>query len=58
MTHALEAMHGFVQQIYPLNATEWANFASIWQPFDAKRKAILTASGEVECYVYFVVEGV
>ena len=58
MTKALEAMHGVVQQIYPLNATEWANFAGIWQPFDAKRKTILTASGEVERYVYFVTEGV
>ena len=58
MTNELAAMHGIVEQIYSLNATDWAVFASIWQPFEAKRKVILTASGEVERYVYFVVEGV
>jgi CRP-like cAMP-binding protein len=51
-------MHQFVQQIYPLSAADWAAFSEIWQPFEAKRKVILTASGEVERYVYFVLEGV
>ena len=54
MTNALDAMYSVTQQFYPLNATNWAVFASIWQPFEAKRKDILTASGEVERYVYFV----
>jgi CRP-like cAMP-binding protein len=58
MTNGLEAMHGIVQRIHPLNTTDWAVFAAIWQPFEAKRKVILTTSGEVERYVYFVVEGV
>jgi CRP-like cAMP-binding protein len=58
MTEYLDAMHQFVQHIYPLNAADWAAFSEIWQPFDAKRKVVLTASGEVERYVYFVLEGV
>jgi CRP-like cAMP-binding protein len=58
MTTSLDAMHRVVQQIHPLNATDWAVFSAIWQPFDAKRKVILTASGEVERYVYFVLDGV
>jgi CRP-like cAMP-binding protein len=58
MKESLDVMHRVVQQIHPLNATDWAVFADIWQPFEAKRKVILTASGEVERYVYFVLEGV
>ena len=58
MPEYLDTMHQFVQQIYPLNAADWAAFSAIWQPFDAKRKVVLTASGEVERYVYFVLEGV
>jgi CRP-like cAMP-binding protein len=58
MPEYLDAMHQFVQHIYPLNAADWVAFSAIWQPFEAKRKVVLTASGEVERYVYFVLEGV
>ena len=33
-------------------------FLAIWQPFECKRKTILTAAGETEKYLYFVLEGV
>lgn len=33
-------------------------FLAIWQPFDCKRKTILTTAGETEKYLYFVLEGV
>ena len=36
----------------------WADFAPIWQPFEAKRKALLTAEDQVERHLYFVLEGV
>ena len=29
-----------------------------WQPFECKRKTIITAAGETERYLYFVLEGV
>ena len=58
MKEYLDSMRRVVQQIYPLNDADWAVFEAIWRPFEAKRKVILTASGEVERYVYFVIEGV
>ena len=36
----------------------WADFAPIWQPFEAKRKVLLTAEGQVERHLYFVLEGI
>jgi CRP-like cAMP-binding protein len=46
------------QNIYPLQDADFEAFSRIWQPFEAKRKVILTAEGETERYVYFVKEGV
>lgn len=37
---------------------EWDAFAAIWQPYNCKRKTVLTAAGETERYLYFVVDGV
>ncbi len=36
----------------------WEAFAGIWHPFSARRKTPITVAGEVENYLYFVVEGV
>lgn len=52
------ALHALQQFIPSLPAVVWAEFSSIWQPFEAKRKEILTAEGTVEKYLYFVLEGV
>ncbi|GAB3258540.1 Crp/Fnr family transcriptional regulator [Larkinella harenae] len=38
--------------------TEWNAFAACWHPVEHKRKTILTSAGEVERYLYFVVDGV
>jgi len=46
------------RQFFPLAAPEWEDFSEIWQPFEAKRKVILTSEGEVEKYIYFVLDGV
>ncbi len=46
------------RQFFTLKEPEWDDFAAIWQPFEAKRKAILTSEGEVEKYIYFVLDGV
>ena len=48
----------FVQQVHPLTETELAAFTANWQPLTVKRKTILTAAGETERYLYFVLEGV
>lgn len=42
----------------PLSDEEWQDFAGIWQLHQYKRKATLTAAGETERYLYFVLEGI
>jgi CRP-like cAMP-binding protein len=53
-----EILQKFITAIYPLPVEEWEAFASIWQPVAFKRKTVLTAAGETERYLYFVLEGV
>ena len=55
---ALIQLQKFIEPVHPLSEQEWNDFASIWQPFSAKRKTILTATGDTEKYLYFVTEGV
>ncbi|MGA0560578.1 Crp/Fnr family transcriptional regulator [Larkinella sp. VNQ87] len=38
--------------------TEWQAFASCWHPVEYRRKTVLTAAGEIERYLYFVLDGV
>lgn len=54
--HKLSA---FVNTLYPLRpeAAE-ALLGSSWQSLTVKRKTVLTAAGETEQYLYFVLEGV
>jgi CRP-like cAMP-binding protein len=51
-------LQAVTEQIYPLKSSDFEAFSTIWQPFEAKRKVILTYEGAVEQYVYFVLEGV
>ena len=55
---ALSHLQTAVRQILALEGEVWDDFAAIWQPLEAKRKVILTAEGDTEKYVYFVLEGV
>lgn len=55
---AFAHLQTLVNQVHPLNEAAWGDFAAIWQPFEARRKTILTAEGDTEKYVYFVLEGV
>jgi CRP-like cAMP-binding protein len=57
MSH-LEALHDFVNRIHPLKMEEWEAFSSIWSFVNYKRKTVLTAAGETERHLYFVLEGV
>ena len=54
----IELFKAFLDKLYPLSATELEAFTSNWQPITVKRKTILTAAGEKERYLYFVLEGV
>jgi CRP-like cAMP-binding protein len=53
----IEQLHQFISAIHPLNEKEWEAFAGIWQPFECRRKTVLTAAGETEKHLYFVLEG-
>lgn len=52
-----ELLHQFIQSVFPLKEEDWKSFSSIWQPVEYKRKTILTAAGETEKHLYFVIEG-
>jgi CRP-like cAMP-binding protein len=53
-----QLLKAFVIAIHPLKEEEWTAFEEIWQPYDCKRKTLLTKAGEGERYLYFVLEGV
>ncbi|HKH61541.1 MAG TPA: Crp/Fnr family transcriptional regulator [Flavitalea sp.] len=54
----LKVLYDFVNRVHPLKDEEWNEFAAIWVPVSYKRKAVLTAAGETERHLYFVLEGV
>ncbi len=58
MQEQLTALQEFCNRIHVLSPEEWTSFSTCWQPFAAKRKELLTHSGETERYLYFVTEGV
>ncbi|MGV3560891.1 Crp/Fnr family transcriptional regulator [Larkinella arboricola] len=55
---ALEQLKKVVFQVTKLSDEEWSAFAACWHWVEYKRKTILTSAGEVERYLYFVVDGV
>jgi CRP-like cAMP-binding protein len=55
---SFEELRRVVQAIHPISESDWEAFSAIWQPFEAKRKVILTQEGAVEKYVYFVLSGI
>ena len=53
----IEQLCNFISPIQTLEENEWQLFSNIWQPFKCKRKTVLTAAGETEKHLYFVLEG-
>ncbi|WP_367388544.1 Crp/Fnr family transcriptional regulator [Lewinella sp. LCG006] len=51
-------LRAFFNQTVALKEEVWAACLPAWQPFSAKRRTILTAAGERERYLYFVLEGI
>ena len=58
MLEQLLQLRQLIQAVHPLPDEDWHAFTGIWQPFSAKRKEIITTTGEKEKYLYFVLEGV
>jgi CRP-like cAMP-binding protein len=54
----LHHLQNFIYTIQPLKSEEWQAFSSIWQPYETKRKTLLTKMGDTEKHLYFVLEGV
>ena len=52
------SLRKFISSVYPLKEVEMERFLESWLPFSCKRKTILTAAGETERYLYFVLDGV
>jgi hypothetical protein len=55
---SLNQLRQFITAIKPLSEAAWEDFAAIWQPFEARRKTLLTAAGAIEKHLYFVTDGV
>ncbi|GAB4092712.1 Crp/Fnr family transcriptional regulator [Flaviaesturariibacter terrae] len=53
-----DALQAFVNKLYPLSEEDWEAFRDLWQPFDCRRKTLLTAAGNTERYLYFVLDGI
>jgi len=53
----IEQLYTFIAAVQSLKENEWQQFSGIWQPFECKRKTILTAARETERHLYFVLDG-
>ena len=53
-----DTLSKFLAAAFPLKENELGKLLSIWQPFECRRKTVLTTAGETEKYLYFVLEGV
>jgi CRP-like cAMP-binding protein len=47
-----------IHALSPITDEAWNDFAGIWESNSVKRKEIITAAGDKEKYLYFVVEGI
>ena len=47
----------YLKAIYPLGQEEMKAFVAAWTPFECRRKTMLTAAGETERHLYFVLDG-
>lgn len=58
MDKALHELKQLTESISPISPQDWDNFSTIWHPYSAKRKQVLTTTGSTERYLYFVEQGV
>jgi len=57
MTNAAESLLQIIDPKQELTSGEREEFTALWQPFSAPRRAVITAQGATEDYLYFVTEG-
>jgi len=58
MLEMLTLLKAAVDAVSPVSDASWKEFASIWKPFAAGRKEVISEAGIQENYLYFVTEGV
>lgn len=51
-------LKAFWRKIHPLSEEEEQDFLTAWKRVSFKRKEIITAAGDTERYLYFVLEGI
>lgn len=54
----MELIKQLLQTIHPISDELLAEYLSHWKPIEAKKKSILTAEGQVEKHMYFVLDGI
>ena len=54
----IDQLRQFITTSFSLKGEELEQLLAIWQPFQCRRKTILTTAGETERYLYFVLEGI
>lgn len=55
---SFELLKSHISKLFPLSEEELQALCSDWTRVEYKRKTILTAAGEKEDYLYFVLEGI
>lgn len=58
MEDAIALLQKQVFAVRPLDEAAWQDLAGAWGAINCKRKQVLTRCGDVEQYLYFVLEGV
>jgi CRP-like cAMP-binding protein len=58
MNEGIAVLKNLINQIYPISAEAMEEMCSIWAPFHAGRKELISRSGETERYLYVVLDGV
>ncbi|MCG9898770.1 MAG: Crp/Fnr family transcriptional regulator [Hydrotalea sp.] len=51
-------LKAYLLQLAPLSDDVVNDFCKHWQPYSCKRKQLLTATGDTERYLYFVIDGI
>jgi CRP-like cAMP-binding protein len=57
-TRTIDKIKEAIQSLSPITDEAWNDFSGIWEPYAVKRKEIITAAGDREKYLYFVVDGI
>lgn len=54
----MEEVKNFFLRFHPVRVPVLDDYLSFWQQYEVPRKTIMTAAGQTEKYIYFVLEGI